>query len=132
MNRLIRFRAWDKEARRMVNPGYRVQESELMLTFSGEITEEHNNHACGDDDCCGPNENYLYENSKQYVLMQFTDLHDKNGKEIYEGDILDSKAEGSRWTMKVGIPECYQWNYEAMEYEIIGNVFENPELISNV
>ena len=68
------------------------------------------------------------------VLMQYTGLKDKNGKEIYEGDII-----------KYDNKEIYkiEWNYEICGwhpmirlsnpysdyFEILGNIYENPELL---
>ena len=67
-------------------------------------------------------------------LMQFTGLLDKNGKEIYEGDILKYRGklsfndppfvvewqnDDARWT------EFYPSN----NFEVIGNIYENPELL---
>lgn len=88
-----------------------------------------------------------------YVVMQYTGLKDKNGKEIYEGDICKMKFGGigdeflisirwdwsganwqfndhtsfddgvglGKWDFKVGI---------ANDSEIIGNIYENPELLT--
>jgi len=72
-------------------------------------------------------------------LMQFTGLKDKNGKEIYEGDIVKSEA-WSPSTYEVGFREgafcfyredsLYANNPEYLfKFEIIGNIYENPELI---
>lgn len=70
--------------------------------------------------------------------MQFTGLTDKNGREIYEGDIYrltfdggktfdpDLKAvrnfvEDSYWLKSLG--------YQGQDVEVIGNIYENPELL---
>jgi len=77
----------------------------------------------------------------QWILMQYTGLKDKNDKEIYEGDIIKnySKSFGAEFVIKeVKFTEfLMNYGYDHYEmgeiaeeiYEVIGNIYENPELL---
>jgi hypothetical protein len=73
-------------------------------------------------------------------LEQYTGLTDKNGKEIYEGDIIISKnivKKGAEVKWDVygwSIGSCwpfsdYESSYGSFDFEVIGNIHENPELL---
>jgi uncharacterized phage protein (TIGR01671 family) len=76
-----------------------------------------------------------------WPLMQHTGLNDKDGREIYEGDVVkttDSAARGGRGVGYVAMNEgswriagCYFGYYIhpwSNRMEVIGNIYENPEL----
>lgn len=72
------------------------------------------------------------------VILQFTGLKDKNGKEIYEGDIVIPFSLENKMNKSVIVYEFKEfrikgeslyWNWDLRQIEIIGNIYENPELI---
>lgn len=123
-----RYRAWDKEFKEMVQVD--------ALGFDEQIIK-----------ATYKNGNIVKEDLKNYVLMQSTGLRDKNGKEIFEGDVLkvtnlsiwlevvsfneDKAMFVSKETKrKVEETPLYDlFNTDIFEVEIIGNIYENPELV---
>lgn len=83
----------------------------------------------------------FYLEDEDAILMQSTGLHDKNGKEIFEGDTLASEiypVNGAvEYRAKLGMWVNCLKEYSYYEYlgnvasnrEIIGNIYENPELL---
>ena len=131
--REIKFRAWDDFDKRM-----------------GLVTD-----ICFENDVCvnfSPDVEYEKFEWQDIVLMQYTGLKDKNGKEIYEEDILlmpfkkqlvrSSKPGKKNFNVAIEFfPEngwLFQWPKNMGEYqyacgyknsEVIGNIYENPEIL---
>ena len=122
--RTIKFRAWDKENKEML---------EIEDLHWDECTREFLIRTTMYSD---------YFTPEEMMLMQYTGLHDKNGKEIYEGDIIkvkmyDGKYENYKIVFRNAEFEAINeddtnfiatdvWNIYT---EVIGNIYENPELL---
>lgn len=126
-NREIKFRAWDIVKKKMCN--------KLTIDYCNEYG--FNNAYHEDDSGFGDIP----------ILMQFTGLKDKNEKEIYEGDIVktrwieDDKIYTGKVIFKDGCFRLYverffvpvfdsEYSSYIRELEILGNIYENPELFA--
>lgn len=71
----------------------------------------------------------------RFKLMQFTGLKDKNGKDIYEGDVVEIETSLNRKHKTNVVFKDGMYNIASlisvggMPVEVIGNIFENPELL---
>ena len=124
MEREIKFRAWDKSCNKM--RGISGLQDCFSLRSDG---------VCNED----------------YILLQYTGLKDKNGKEIYEGDIISDLVESDgeliqskcqvyfdemtcQFMLDCSAKQDLSFGtslfqeLEDFEYEIIGNIYENPDL----
>ena len=111
MSREIKFRAWD---------GKRMLKAHTINDFVWM--------ACG---VGGGSDASPYTDTQ---FMQFTGLKDKNGKEIYESDIVRGDWHWDGWR-----PHVIEWPddvYDLREYcldgedlEVLGNIYENPDLL---
>ena len=118
-----KFRLWDKENKKMIYPN--LKNNEFIVDMQGRVYKYKDGK---------------YKNvSKDFVIMDFTGLHDKDLNEIYEGDILKDEKTGM-----VGVVEYRHRSYVALcnyetyiPYDIflgglgnikkVGNIYENEE-----
>ena len=122
--REIKFRAWHNPSKSMLSP------DGSFIEFDGSVWFN-----------CGDYHDELTE-QRDLILMQFTGLTDKHGKDVYEGDIVDI-CDG------IDTKAVVAWNAECASFacdyigddswsehlfgcelgEVIGNLYENPELL---
>jgi len=114
MKREIKFRAWN------------ITQS-LMIEDASHLLPLYNEDLPGD----------------KVILMQFTGLKDKNGRGIYEGDIVSNGHDTGiiKWDkihcafraywIATALDDDVSWiPFKGMKYnEVIGNIYENPELL---
>lgn len=142
--RPIKFRAWDKREKKMWTVEDIVNSKLFWAVGFHGLPVAMDSGSFRDGEIIGWNIDHFIE------LMQFTGLKDKNGKEIYEGDIVkntNSFSNSSPYAIDFGIQEfaddaygevCAGWNVPLVYVqkitapcpcEVIGNVYENPELL---
>ncbi len=126
MSREIKFRVWGKDLECMHICGENSHDSAWFDEFN---IFQYYNLQNGD----GSGKDGAYE------LMEYTGFKDKNGKEIYEGDIVELyneedlyrveyQAENARFILTTDTIVTDFKYYSHGEIEVIGNIYENPEL----
>ena len=144
--REIKFRAWDKDGKEMIEANDFYQKADPKISGNGLHLS----------DFLGINKDgTIGKEHENIVLMQYTGLKDKNGKEIYEGDIVEFTVfdcfdndtqykgcivwAGTRfmiWSKPdyefYGSDGGFDLDWAELqddEFEVIGNIYENPELV---
>ena len=124
MSREIKFRVWDVENKEMLN----VQELDFEPTFyGGKIAIR-------------PDQYNDYFDTEDMILMQYTGVNDRCGKEIYENDIVYVAGEDENATIEWDeetarfVIHFDGWiadfdNYYGYELEVMGDIYNNSELL---
>lgn len=118
MTREIKFRAWDKEKKLM---------HKFNLSNAGDIFGLiHDGKTLRVMDLVFGSE------PKKMQIMQYTGLKDKNGKEIYEGDIIDcnyGEPKIVEYSCMYGFFGNFPEGLQEEMFEVIGNIYENNDLL---
>jgi len=133
MKREIKFNAWDG-TRMLKNVGVHPHMIKSLVKIPNckdqDLDCDYERGAEGSIIVC--------QKFDAYILLQFTGLKDQNGKEIYEGDIVQrgvitfsrGKFQGTYFDGNGSLAE--DWEdvlYQEINIEILGNIYENPELL---
>lgn len=125
MNRIIKFRVWDKLTEHMIYP-HNDNQQHFIIDLNGQF---HNlqNGSGGDD----------------FVIQQYTGCHDSTKKEIYEGDLVHLKDElyiyevvWNKWRWGIYSKGIVKDFIQGVTSEVedraivMGNIYENPKLLS--
>lgn len=150
MSREIKFRCWDIENKMfLVNHSYPIgSDYRMMLDIETGVFD-----ACGANGGDYDTEPSIRFQNRKVVAQQFTGLYDKNEKPIYEGDVVKVGSQkwfdknyfsieevtfshsGVRFGNKIPYGEVYAGEVSGQEvnyydtFEVIGNIFENSDLI---
>ena len=109
----LKFRAWD--GKKMIDDVMPVSETDIVELFE-----------------------YEHQVTEVEAVEQYTGIKDKNGKEIYEGDIVSVRNKNRKNEYDIGVVEFGKaafrcpfllGKYHSGQVEVVGNVHENPDLL---
>lgn len=132
----IKFRAWDEEMEMMVYQG----DDEIYICFDGEKWKLLDySRTLWETDEYGMNEIEQPGEVENIEVMQYTGMKDIKGVEIYEGDILQSEHyfryqvvfKGDCWRCESLKNSRFKNRFIGRDLKVIGNIYENPELLED-
>jgi uncharacterized phage protein (TIGR01671 family) len=146
MSRELKFRVWNKATKSWLNDdaGTHCWSEYCLNIFTGEVVEFVTSDNKFFSRANEPNfyfDKNTHVKESPYVVQQYTGLKDKNGKMIFEGDILrqsdlrfEIRFESFQWVAVC--PYYNKYHHPRIEHfrlcasgEVIGNIMENPELL---
>ena len=123
-----KFRAWTEEGKAMYYDAYPFKGDTLLLSYDGFAFDE--------------------VPASDFILMQSTGSLDKNGNEIFEGDVVKYEAGGDTFTEEVAYDKNFAGfgfkdaddgiiftfgeltqEIDLTSFEVVGNIYQNPELL---
>ncbi len=120
--REIKFRAWNVAHKHFIYPEKDI-DTDIIMGLNCKVGYF--------DSGCIDISWWTTDNHENWILQQYTGLKDKNGKEIYEGDIVNEEMWGNQKVIfKYG---CF-WAFghtllHCPPTVVVGNIHENPELL---